>query len=888
MEPSKNSRYQVSLNTSPYSLGQNYNSFVEDLANTIPFNLILNGQFITINDDNSLFGWISSVGVSAGEYNKLAQRTVLFPANGSISQEIYSNVGVFTEQLLPNGKFSIILYTNSISGFKVEIIASGDPNRIFNINDYTQNQILTETISPTVSGEIYSKTLLQFSTASSGVLVGPSIILKITNTNSIPSIINLGYVALYQGLIEYAFLPDKYLIHLTLERGTAANPSIDFYNDLNTGIYSPGQYQVGVTTNGLLRTTVTSAGNYLINTPIDNGIDKFQVSGSAYISDNIKTDNSITATAGYFSGPVTGTNGTFSSTLNATAGYFSGPISATTGYFSGSINSDYVTAINTVYSQNGYFTDTVTGVSGYFNNIISPTISGTSGNFTNSLTLSGSPVLNVANYNDYAPSLNGQSATGNWNININGSAYYLYTTDKHNFKFSDTSLINISSVTVDNIALGYNSLSADTTGNSNIGIGTFSLNKNIYGNYNIGIGTNTLSLTENSTDNIAIGYNSGNLIPNGTTNSISIGSNTSTLESNQIVIGNNLITDTFLKGKINIQAGSNNGIVWPNDAFSGASDTASIYLDNPEGGEKQQLIIKLTDNIDDKIILMSSGGVVSQNSITASAGFIGNLNGNATTSNNSTYAISATNTLTLNNKNSSNTSYNSIPISNAQINTYLYAASADNAFNSINAINATNAGNADTVDNLHANDFYLKTDTVTNATNAGNADTVDNKHANDFYLKTDTVTNATNATNADTVDNKHANDFYLKTDTVTNATNAANASKIDGLTLSQLDSRVAYTFSSNYVMTYTLAFTNIVNRLDFNSNYFYVYPPTGKTMANLVSFIASISSISFAGSVNGDDKLYIDWFWEVDKIKVMVQNTEQRSNAAAHYMAIWK
>ena len=85
----------------------------------------------------------------------------------------------------------------------------------------------------------------------------------------------------------------------------------------------------------------------------------------------------------------------------------------------------------------------------------------------------------------------------------------------------------------------------------------------------------------------------------------------------------------------------------------------------------------------------------------------------------------------------------------------------------------------------------------------------------------------------------------------------------------------------------TVGFTNIVGSWNFNSNYFDVFPPAGRSMSNLVAFTPSIRVIQFAGGVNGDDSMVCTYSYLGDRIRVYVQNTEQRGLAAANYMAIW-
>jgi hypothetical protein len=84
-----------------------------------------------------------------------------------------------------------------------------------------------------------------------------------------------------------------------------------------------------------------------------------------------------------------------------------------------------------------------------------------------------------------------------------------------------------------------------------------------------------------------------------------------------------------------------------------------------------------------------------------------------------------------------------------------------------------------------------------------------------------------------------------------------------------------------------VGFTNQVGSFNFNSNYFDVFPPAGKTMANIVAFIPSVNYIAYAGVVNGDDSTVCTYSYLGDRIRVYVQNTEQRDRPAANFMAIW-
>jgi hypothetical protein len=85
----------------------------------------------------------------------------------------------------------------------------------------------------------------------------------------------------------------------------------------------------------------------------------------------------------------------------------------------------------------------------------------------------------------------------------------------------------------------------------------------------------------------------------------------------------------------------------------------------------------------------------------------------------------------------------------------------------------------------------------------------------------------------------------------------------------------------------TSGFTNQVGSWNFGANFFDVFPPAGKTMGNLIAFIPSINQIHYAGGVNGDDSLVCTYSYLGDRIRVYVQNTEQRSTPAANYLVVW-
>jgi hypothetical protein len=100
---------------------------------------------------------------------------------------------------------------------------------------------------------------------------------------------------------------------------------------------------------------------------------------------------------------------------------------------------------------------------------------------------------------------------------------------------------------------------------------------------------------------------------------------------------------------------------------------------------------------------------------------------------------------------------------------------------------------------------------------------------------------------------------------------------------------------SNPAVAYTFTYGTAINCVGFtntfswenSSNYFDVFPPSGKTMSNLAGFMASLSKIYFAGTVNRDDALRTEWSVQGDRVRVWVQNTEQRDTPAGNYIAVW-
>ena len=106
-------------------------------------------------------------------------------------------------------------------------------------------------------------------------------------------------------------------------------------------------------------------------------------------------------------------------------------------------------------------------------------------------------------------------------------------------------------------------------------------------------------------------------------------------------------------------------------------------------------------------------------------------------------------------------------------------------------------------------------------------------------------------------------------------------------TKTYVDSRLPqYTIVSGAQYS-TSGYTNQVGSFNDGANFFDVFPPAGKSMGNIVAFIPSIHVVHYAGGVDGNDSIRCTYSYLSDRIRVYVQNTEQRSTPAANYLAIW-
>jgi trimeric autotransporter adhesin len=147
-----------------------------------------------------------------------------------------------------------------------------------------------------------------------------------------------------------------------------------------------------------------------------------------------------------------------------------------------------------------------------------------------------------------------------------------------------------------NNSIGTNSLFANSVGNFNVALGSSTLRLNTSGSNNTAVGTSTLFNNVTGSENTAIGSNAGRYFGSGTsanvdpsasvfigrntranasgeTNQIVIGMNALGLGSNTVVLGNDNIITTVLKGNVGI------GTTSPSRKLSVEGSSSSIIAD---------------------------------------------------------------------------------------------------------------------------------------------------------------------------------------------------------------------------------------------------------------------------------------------------------------------
>ena len=187
---------------------------------------------------------------------------------------------------------------------------------------------------------------------------------------------------------------------------------------------------------------------------------------------------------------------------------------------------------------------------------------------------------------------------------------------------------------------------------------------------------------------------------------------------------------------------------------------------------------------------------------------------------------------------------------------------------------------------VYANTFVGNATTSSNATLANTATNALNlnNQPGSFYQNADNINSGTlDVARLPFTPVNKAGDTMTGTLTLA----ADPASGLQAATKQYVDNRPTFTFTYDTTVFSTSGFSNGIGVIDFTRNYFDVFPPAGKTMANLAAFMASTSQIAFNGRVDDNDTLICRYEIQADRVRVWAFNTEQRALPAANYLAIW-
>lgn len=194
---------------------------------------------------------------------------------------------------------------------------------------------------------------------------------------------------------------------------------------------------------------------------------------------------------------------------------------------------------------------------------------------------------------------------------------------------------------------------------------------------------------------------------------------------------------------------------------------------------------------------------------------------------------------------------------------------------------------------MHATNFVGNATTATSASNATNATEL-NGQAASYYLNATNINAGTlNAARLPFTPVNKAGDTSVGALTMsgTLTLNADPTLALQAATKQYVDTTVTnnqIVVTSATAVYSTSGFSSGIDLFDYSANYFDVFPPAGKTMANFLGLISSTSIIAFAGDVNADDTLVCRWEQQADRVRVWAFDTEQRSLPAANYLAIWR
>jgi hypothetical protein len=332
--------------------------------------------------------------------------------------------------------------------------------------------------------------------------------------------------------------------------------SFDSYLTTGTSTITLGDNYVNLGTAGSTRLVINSSGNVGIG--MTSPSQKLHVSGNARVTGAYYDSNNSAGTSGQvLSSTVTGTDWVSLSEISGVDG------TGTANYVAKWSDADTIT--NSVIYDNGTNVGIGTTSPGAKLDVSADIL-------VNGLTI-GRGAGNSATNTAVGQSALANNTIGFANIAVGQSALTNNTSGSNNTAIGRTALGN-NTTGGSNTAIGRVALSSNTTAFSNTAVGESTLASNTIGGFNTAVGRGALSSNTTGGSNTAIGREAGTRISNGsnqtiTNNSIFIGEDTRALAddqtnqivighaaigvgSNSVVLGNDSITKTILKGNVGI------------------------------------------------------------------------------------------------------------------------------------------------------------------------------------------------------------------------------------------------------------------------------------------------------------------------------------------------
>lgn len=158
----------------------------------------------------------------------------------------------------------------------------------------------------------------------------------------------------------------------------------------------------------------------------------------------------------------------------------------------------------------------------------------------------------------------------------------------------------------------------------------------------------------------------------------------------------------------------------------------------------------------------------------------------------------------------------------------------------------------------------------------------DKTYVDDGFASKSSVTAKADKTYTDTELGKKADKTYVDTE----LGKKADKTYVDN---NFLAATKGITVTSGEVAT-TSRSTVIGTSLASNWSYNFadIYPPAGFTMSHLIGFMCSPAIIYFNGGVNSDDTLYCRYQKQLDRVRIICQNSENRAVSSINYLAMWQ